>query len=67
MCKYLNININNTIGIGNDYNDLSMINAVDTFVCPNTSRNFIKSECIDVYNNNNKGLEKILRKVYEKR
>lgn len=67
MCKYLNININNTIGIGNDYNDLSMINAVGTFVCPNTSRDFIKSECIDVYNNNNKGLEKILRKVYEKR
>ena len=67
MCEYLNININNTIGIGNDYNDLSMINAVGVFVCPTTSRNFIKNKCIDVYDDGNEGLEKVLRKVYEKR
>lgn len=66
LCNYLNIDINETIGIGNDYNDKSMIGTVGTFICPSNAREFIKSET-DVLCRNNEGVNKILKMVYEKR
>lgn len=67
LCKYLNIDIHNTIGLGNDYNDLSMINAVGEFICPNSSRGFVKKNNVSIYNDDENGLVKVLRKVYDGR
>lgn len=67
LCKYLNIDIHHTIGLGNDYNDLSMINAVGEFICPNSSRGFVKKNNVSIYNDDENGLGKVLKKVYDGR
>lgn len=66
LCEYLNIDLNNTVGIGNDYNDKSMRSVVETFVCPSDARDFIKEDTNFIYNND-EGVNKVLKKIYERR
>lgn len=66
LCEYLNIDLKETIGIGNDYNDKSMTSVVNSFICPSNARDFLKEESSLVYNNE-EGVNKVLKKIYERR
>ena len=65
LCNYLNIDNKFSIGIGNDYNDKSMINHVSLFICPSDSRSFIKED-ENVVCSNLEGVSKILKRIYER-
>ena len=66
LCDYLNINLKDTVGIGNDYNDKTMQKAVGTFICPNNARDFLKEDTKIIYDDLEE-VNKVLKKIYEKR
>ena len=65
LCNYLNINPQDVIAIGNDYNDKSMISVCGSFICPNNSLNTIKNHSSLQYDNND-GIGKVLVKMYDR-
>ena len=64
VCDYLNINPENVVAIGNDYNDRTMINSVGRFYCPSDARPFVKEKTGYIYDSGEIG--KVLKKIYEK-
>ena len=67
ICEYLEIDLENTMAIGNDYNDLSMWEVVNKFATPIDGMNFIKNKSDFLYDRNNDGISKLLKKVYDER
>ena len=63
-CEYLNIPISERMAIGNDYNDRSMIDKVNVFLCPSDSCKYIIDRSKYIYDVN-EGIDKVLRKVYK--
>ncbi|MCK4661412.1 MAG: HAD family phosphatase [Bacteroidales bacterium] len=64
LCKYLKIPINTTIGIGNDYNDLDLLQTTQySFVVSNAPKE-IKSQFSTVGSNINNGFTEAVNKVF---
>ena len=66
LCEYLGIDPKDTIAIGNDYNDKSMKECVGEFICPSDARSFVKEDSNLIYDNQ-EGISKVLKKIYERR
>ncbi len=64
VCNYLKIDAKDTIGIGNDYNDKTIIDTVGEFYCPDDARSFIKEKTNNTYTLGEIG--KVLKKIYER-
>lgn len=62
MCKVLNISKESVIGIGNDYNDMSMKESVGTFLHPTDARDELMADD-ETLSYDNKSLTKILRRI----
>ncbi len=66
LCKYLKIDLKDSIGFGDDYNDISMFKAVGYSICMGNAKDEVKvfaKEVID--DNNNPGISKVLYQVIE--
>lgn len=66
LAKYLNIDIKDTIAIGNDYNDISMLKVAGLSICVDNALDEVKKEADHVTLSNNQDgvlvvLEKVLR------
>ncbi len=67
LCKYLKIELDDTIGIGDDDNDLSMFEVVGHSVAMGNATNEIKKMVKEVISSNNEdGLAKYLEHLYNK-
>ena len=64
ICEFLNIDYNQRLAIGNDYNDNSMIDSSKYFACPSDSCDVLLKRSKFIYNRED-GVDKILRKVIE--
>lgn len=64
MCEYLGINSSEVVAIGNDYNDVSMLNVCGSFICPTNSIGCVREKDSIKYDSNG-GLGKVLKKIYE--
>lgn len=63
LCNYLNISMENTIGLGNDYNDLDFLKIVrHCFVTANAAIP-LKNKCRVTVNNNQNPLTHVLREI----
>ena len=65
FCKTNNIDINDTIGIGDEENDFPMLNTVGLACCPKNARDAVKKICGYVSNkdNNNGAVGDIIKNV----
>ena len=64
LCDYLNIDPKDTIGFGNDYNDLAMKDAVGIFLSPSDARSYLIENKEFIYKEE-EGIGKVLKKIYE--
>ena len=62
LSDYLGIPIENRMAIGNDYNDISMVDKVKTFMCPSDSCQQLIDKSSYIYDEI-AGIDKVLRKV----
>lgn len=65
LCKYLKIDLNNVIGMGDDYNDISMMNTVGYGVAMGNAVPILKEYAKEVtLTNNESGVAKILKSKF---
>lgn len=64
LCNYLGISKEETMAIGNDYNDRTMIDVAGLFGCPSNSCEVILERSGFVYDAN-AGIDKVFRKVLQ--
>ena len=62
ICKILNIPEKNTLSIGNDYNDIDLLNWTDKSFVVNNSPNILKQQFTVCTDNNNNPLTQIIQK-----
>ena len=66
LCKFLNINLNETIAMGDDLNDISMLQTVGLGVAMENAKPEVKSIAKQITtNNNNSGVAKIIRENFK--
>ena len=64
LAKYLNIDIKDTIAIGNDYNDISMLKEAGLSICVENSLEEVKQESNYITSSNNEdGVALVLEKM----
>ncbi|TDT71570.1 phosphoglycolate phosphatase [Hypnocyclicus thermotrophus] len=64
LCDYLNISLDNVIGIGDNHNDLEMIKHVGLGVAMGNAKDYVKHKAdIITDSNNNHGVSKIIEKI----
>lgn len=67
LCEYLNIELINTYGFGNDYNDISMFNAVKySIVMDNANEDLKKKARIIAKSNDEDGVANLLEELFLK-
>lgn len=64
FCQRMDIPLSKTMGIGNDYNDLSMVEYVSLFTCPSDSHELVLDKASITFDRTKDGISKLLRKVY---
>ncbi len=68
LAKHLNIPLENTIAIGNDYNDLSMLNAAHNSYATENANNIVKAHAKYItYSNNQDGVAIVLEKIMQEK
>lgn len=65
LCKYLKIDVNDVIGMGDDYNDISMMDAVGCGIAMGNAMKLVKEHAKEVtVTNNENGVAKILKSKF---
>lgn len=65
LCKYLKIDVSDVIGMGDDYNDISMMDVVGCGVAMGNAMNLVKEHAKEVtLTNNENGVAKILKSKF---
>jgi len=65
FCQSMDIPLSKTMGMGNDYNDLSMVEYVSLFTCPSDSHELVLDKASITFDRTKDGISKLLRKVYK--
>lgn len=65
LCEYLEVDINNTYGFGNDYNDIAMFNAVHNSIVMDNANNDLKLKAkIIAKSNDEDGVAHLLEELF---
>lgn len=67
LCKHLNVELKDTYGFGNDYNDIEMFNTVNySIVMENANKDLQKKAKLIAMSNNEDGVAKFLEELFLK-
>jgi hydroxymethylpyrimidine pyrophosphatase-like HAD family hydrolase len=67
LCQYLNVDLNNTYGFGNDYNDIKMFETVKYSIVMENANDYLKKKAkIIAKSNNEDGVADFLEEIFLK-